>query len=112
MNFVDFYPKKVYRCECLADVVACCLIEKTLSFKDICHKANQIEGEKVYSVKCGQDNCDVVLSCSAHMPMGIFAVRLWANNVVLIDVDNFCLKCIKNYLTNNYYTFNYVTFKE
>ena len=112
MNFVDFYPKKVYRCDCVAEVVTCCLIEKTLSLKHICQKLNENDGQKVYVVKCGPHNDDVVMSCAAHMPMAIFSVQLWANNVVLVDVDKFCLNCIKKYLTNNYHVFDFVTFRQ
>ena len=36
MNFVDFFPEIVYRCDCLADAIASCLSKETYSFKDIC----------------------------------------------------------------------------
>ena len=113
MNFVDFFPEIVYRCDCLADAVASCLSKETYSFKDICKEVNKIDGEKIYSVKCGENDRDVVLSCSNHMPMGIFAVQLSANDVVvLLETNNSCLTCIRKYLRENYYIFKHEIFKE
>ena len=113
MNFVDFSPELVYRCDCLGDAIATCFAKKTLSFKDICNEVNKIDGDKIYSVKCGENDRDVVLSCSNHMPMGIFAVQLSANDaVVLLETKNSCLTCIRKYLRDNYYIFKHVIFKE
>ena len=113
MDSINFFPEIVYRCDCLVDPIASCLAKKTYSFKDICNEINEINGEKIYSVKCGEDDKDVVLSCSAHMPMGIFAVQLTANDaVVLLETKNSCLTCIRKYLRENYYLFKHVIFKE
>lgn len=113
MNFVDFFPELVYRCDCLADPLASCLKKQTLSFKDICHEINKIEGAKIYSVKCGENNKDVVLTCSGHMPMEVFAVQVNQNDaVVLLETKNSCLTCIRKYLRDNYYIFKHEIFKE
>ena len=113
MNFVDFFPELVYRCDCLADAMASCLHKGTYSFKDICKEVNKLDGDKIYSVKCGENDRDVVLSCSAHMPMGIFAVKLSENdNVVVLETNNSCLTCIRKYLRDNYYIFKHVIFKQ
>ena len=113
MDSINFFPELVYRCDCLADPIASCLSNKKYSFKDICNTINEINGEKIYSVKCGEDDKDIVLSCSGHMPMGIFAVQLSANDaVVLLETKNSCLTCIRKYLRENYFLFKHVIFKE
>lgn len=113
MNFVDFFPKRVYSCDCLTEAVASCLSKKTYSFKNICEEVNKIDGEKIYSAKCGENNEDVVLSCNSHMPMGIFAVQVNANDaVILLETKNSCLTCIRKYLLENYYIFKHLVFKE
>ena len=115
---VDFFPKKVYRCDCLADAIASCLTKKTYSYKNICEEVNNIDAEKIddakiYCIKCGENNEDIVLSCIDHMPMGIFSVQLNTNvPVFLIQTKNSCLTCIRKYLLENYFIFNHVTFKE
>ena len=113
MNFVDFFPKKVYRCDCSGDAIASCFTKKTYLFKNICEEVNKIDGVKIYSAKCGENDEDIVLSCIDHMPMGIFAVQLNRNDaVILLETKNSCLTCIRKYLLENYYIFKHVTFKE
>ena len=115
---VDFSPKKVYRCDCLGDAIASCLTKKTYSYKDICEEVNKkkrekIDGGKVYCVKCGENNEDIVISCIDHLSMGIFSVQLNTNvPVILLQTKNSCLTCIRKYLLENYYIFKHVTFKE
>ena len=48
-KFKKFFPQKVYRCSCLKNVIASCLLDKIYSFNDICVKVNQTVREK-YSV--------------------------------------------------------------
>ena len=109
---LQFFPKLVYRCECLAEVVASCLHNQTLSFKDICDEANTIDGVKIYSTKCGENDSDVVLSCINHMPMNIFVVQLSENNIQLLETNNACLMCIRKYLREMYSIFQYEVFSD
>ena len=109
---MDFCPEKVYRCDCLDETIASCLAKKTYSFKDICDAINEIKLEKIYSVKCGDDNKDIVLSCFDHMPMGIFAVQNENDSVVLLQNKKPCIICIRKYLRDNYYVFKHVIFKQ
>ena len=115
---VDFSPKKVYRCDCLGDAIASCVTKKTYSYKDICEEVNKIDCAKidegkVYCVKCGENNEDIVISCIDHLSMGIFCVQLNTNvPVILLQTKNSCLTCIRKYLLENYYIFKHVTFKE
>ena len=111
LSFAEFFPEIVYRCDCLAEAIASCLTKETYSLKDICEEVNKIDGEKIYTVKCGENERDVVLTCRYHMPMSIFAVESSANGVVSLD-KNYCLQCIRKYLQQNYYIFEHEIFKK
>ena len=112
-TFANFFPEKVYRCDCLAEAIASCLANETYSLKDICQEVNKIDGEKVYCVKCGQNEQHVVLTCGYHMPMAIFAVESFLTGVVLVDkTKNCCLICIRKYLQEYYHIFQYEIFKK
>ena len=113
LSFAEFFPEIVYRCDCLADAITSCLTKETCSLKDICKEVNKIDGEKIYCVRCGENERDVVLSCGYHMPMAIFAVESSSTGVVLIDkTKNCCLTCIRKYLQENYYIFKHEIFKK
>ena len=108
----DFYPQKVYRCDCLDDVITC--DDQTLSdirkkVKQRTKKVYQTDEDKVYCVKCGENDRDLVISCVSHLPNDIFVVEeLCTNNAILVDIDKCFLKCIENYLRDNYYQFDFV----
>lgn len=112
-SFAKFFPEKVYRCDCLSEAIASCLANEVCSLMGIFEKVNQIDGEKIYCVKCGENEQYAVLSCSYHMPMAIFAVQSNANGVILLDkTKNCCLTCIRKYLQQNYYIFKHDIFKK
>ena len=109
----EFFPEKVYRCDCLTEVIASCLVNKVCSLKDICQEVNKLDGEKIYCVKCSENEQDVVLSCGYHMPMAIFAVESFSTGTVLLDkTKNCCLTCIRKYLQENYHIFKHEIFKK
>ena len=112
LSLAEFFPEIVYRCDCLAEAIAFCLTKETCSLKDICEEVNKIDGEKIFTVKCGENERDVVLSCRYHMPLVIFAVKSIANDVVLLDTKDYCLPCIKKYLQQHYYIFQHEIFKK
>ena len=111
--FKKFFPEKVYRCDCLAQIIASCLANKIHSLMDVCEKVNETDGEKIYCVKCGQNDQHVVLSCSYHMPMVIFDVKSSSSSSISLSdkTRNCCLICIKNFLQQMYYIFGYENFK-
>ena len=49
-----------------------CLANEIYSLLDICFKVNQTIREKIYCVKCGENQQDAIFSCGDHMPMVIF----------------------------------------
>ena len=103
-----FFPKKVYRCDCLADVIAFCLTKQVYSLTGIFEQINKIKGRKIYCARCGENNEDIVLSCKEHMPMVIFGY-----SPTVIDVwcvKTCCLMCTKRYLQQNYHIFRHDNF--
>ena len=112
--FKKFFPEKVYRCDCLAEVIASCLANKIYSLMDICQKVNETDGEKIYCVKCGENDQHVVLSCSYHMPMVIFAIESSSPITISLsdETRNCCLICIRKYLQEMYHLFGHENFKK
>ena len=111
-KYKKFYPEKVYRCTCLARVIAFCLVNEIYSLVDICVKVNQTIREKIYCVKCGKNQQNVIFSCTDHMPMVIFAVETSQSTVSLRDeTKNYCQICVKKYLQEMYYLFEHLNFK-
>ena len=72
-----FFPQKVYWCACLGRVIASCLIDEIYSLADICKKVNETSYEKIYCVKCGENQQNAIFSCGDHMAMIIFAVETY-----------------------------------
>ena len=111
--FAKFFPEKVYRCDCLTEVIAFCLANQACSLMDICRKVNAIDGEKIYCVKCGENEQDLVLSCSYHMPIAIFAVESSSTGTILLDkTKNCCLTCIRKYLQVMYHIYGHEILKK
>ena len=108
----DFFPGKVYFCDCLQETINNC--SKSSSLQDICNEINDTDGKMIYCVKCGDGKQDVVFSCGNHLIMGTFAVELHGNNVTLIENStvHYCFSCIKKYLQEKYYKFNCLIFNE
>ena len=111
-KLIDFFPEKVYFCDCLQKNIDNC--SKPCSLRDICIEINDNDGSKIFCVKCGDEKQDVVFSCGKHLTMGTFAVELHGNNVTLIEnsTGHYCLSCIKKYLQEKYYKFNCIIFNE
>ena len=113
-KYKKFFPQKVYRCDCLARVIASCLANGIYSLVDICIKINQTIGEKIFCVKCGENRQNAIFTCADHMPMVIFAVEM-SQSTGTISLHNetktYCPICVKKYLQENYYFFGHVNFK-
>ena len=112
-SMATFFPEKVYRCDCLAEAIASCLANQACSLKDICQKVNEIDGEKIYCVKCGENEQHLVLSCGYHMPMAIFAIESFSTGTILLDkTKNCCLTRIRKYLQEMYHIFGHEILKK
>ena len=110
-KFIAFFPEVVYYCDCLQEIIneKC---EKPSSLQDICNKIDNVDGETIYCVKCGDDKKDVVFSCVKHLTVETFAVEIHQNNLVKIEMKtrHYCLACVKKYLEEKYQLFNYKIF--
>ena len=93
-----FFPKKVYRCDCLTEVITSCLTNQVYSLTGICEKVNKIDGGKIFCARCGENNQYIVLSCREHS--------------ILDETEKCCLICIKNYLEKNYHIFGHENLKK
>ena len=108
----DFFPRTVYFCDCLQEIIDNC--SKSCSLQDICNEINMTDGKMIYCVRCGDEKQDVVFSCGNHLIMGTFAVELNGNNVTIIEslTGHYCLSCVKKYLIEKYYKFNCQIFNQ
>ena len=66
-KYKKFFPQKVYRCACLACVIASCLVNEIYSLVDICIKVNQTIREKYIVLNVAKINkmlfLAVVITC-------------------------------------------------
>ena len=106
-----FIPKKVYRCACLKQAIASCLLSQTYDFDSICMKIiDNVNIAKIYCAACGKDKEDVVFSCGDHTAMIMLAMNNKKNETVgSIYFKNY-LKYIKKYLKKTYCHFPFVDF--
>ena len=106
------FPKKVYHCPCVSLQIKLCLVNGDYSLKDICKKLNQVEGEKIYCAKCGDNMEDVIFSCTNHMSLVIFRVNNNHNYIELNEeIKSSCKRCIKKYLQIAYHCcYDYTSF--
>ena len=65
-----FFAKKVYRCACLGEVITSCFQHGIYALSDIIDEIKESEctqTKKIFCVKCGQHNENVVFTCADHM---------------------------------------------
>ena len=111
MKLSEIFPEKVYRCNCLIEVIQSCLAKETCSLKDICLEIEKNVTEKIYCVFCGENKKNVALSCRQHMAMTVLVVEIRDNTVITL-ADEHCLSCLKKYLEEKYYVYAYEIFKK
>ena len=113
-----FFPRKVYRCACLGQVITSCLHNGIYALSDIIDEIKQVEcdeSKRTFCVKCGQNNADVVFSCANHMSILIIVAMRYncteppnETNVTIDIFDgskNYCCGCIRKYLREMYHIF-------
>ena len=120
-KYKNFFPQKVYRCACLGRVIASCLVDEIYSLADICKKVNETNNrEKIYCVKCGENQQNAIFSCGDHMAMIIFAVKTYntqssdqtTGTISFCDeTKTYCRICVRKYLQEMYYRFEHVYFE-
>ena len=121
-----FFPSKVYQRVCVADVVQKCLEEEKFSLVDIVEEINEhsffrTDKNKVFSIKCEEENKDALFICENHLVVVLFAKKkFWCSekpsltNTTLTCSDGktetFCTGCIKHYLKIMYVYFYFHDF--
>ena len=121
-----FFPSNVYRCSCVGDVIQKCLEEDKFTFVDIVDEFNEhsffnTDSNKVFSIKCGEENKDVLFICENHLAIALFAKKkFWCTekpsltNTTLIcsggKTEIFCKGCIKHYSKSMYVYFYFHDF--
>ena len=118
-----FFPKKVYRCACLGQVITSCFHNGIYALSDIIDEIKEAECEetkKIFCVKYGQRNENVVFSCAHHMGILIIVARRFdctespndANVTISIcgSIKTFCCGCIKKYLREMYNYYHFLNF--
>ena len=110
-NLIDFFPKTVYYCDCLKNIIKKCL--KPCSLQHICDEINDCNGIIVYCARCGDNKEDVVFSCADHLLMGTFTAQFLNGKVTVIETNRkYCFCCIKKNLQEKYYNYNSEIFKK
>ena len=75
-----FFPSKVYQCVCVAAIIQKCFDEGSYSMTEIVDEINNYSffeknKNKVFSIKCGQENKDCIFICENHLAIVLFSKK-------------------------------------
>ena len=115
MNFKKykcFFPRKVYYCSCVKSIIISCLLDGMYSLENICNEICEVNDpvKKIYCTKCGNNNQNVIFSCTAHMPMVIIEQTTIGDIYCSKKKKINCRICIKKYLQKMYYCYQHTHF--
>ena len=97
------FPNKVYHCSCVSFTVKLCLVDGNYSFESIIKRLLKEKlKEKIFTVKCGYANEDVVFSCRRHMNFKTVCEDYHGSNS--------CKKCLRSFLQTMYVRYDYTNF--
>ena len=113
-----FFPKKVYRCACLGKVISSCFQHGIYALSDIIDEIKETEctETKIFCVKCGQHDENVVFSCADHMSvLVIVAMRYKCTELpnetnITVSGQTYCRGCIRKCLREMYYYYHFLNF--
>ena len=119
-----FFPKKVYRCACLGKVISSCFQHGIYALSDIIDKIKETEcteTRKIFCVKCGQHDENVVFSCADHMSVLVIVAMRYKctelpneTNITVSIFDSghqtYCRGCIRKCLREMYYYYHFLNF--
>ena len=121
-----FFPSKVFRCACLGTIIQKCFNEGIYAMVDIVdeisrHSLDDVDQNKVFVVKCGDQSKDCIFTCDKHLSIIIFAKKDFSctetpceTNVTVTyscgKQETYCTGCIRHYLKLMYNYFYYVNF--
>ena len=112
-----FFPKTVYRCACLRVVITSCFQRGIYAFKDIhdeITKSRCCETTRMFCVKCGRDDENVVFTYADHVSVLVVAMAYKCTelpneaNITVFNGQTYCCGCIRKCLREmyHYYHFN------
>ena len=113
-----FFPKKVYRCACLGKVISSCFQHGIYALSDIIDEIKETEytETKIFCVKCGQHDENVVFSCADHMSvLVIVAMRYKCTELpnetnITVSGQTYSRGCIRKCLREMYYYYHFLNF--
>ena len=124
-----FFPRKVYRCAFLSEVIQKSLDNGDHSLVDILDNIKSFNfyddsllAEKVFSIKCGDNNKDCIFVCEKHLTIVLIAKRQFVCTqteksetatvkYVVGKKETYCKGCIKHYLKLMFHYFYFVDFE-
>ena len=122
-----FFPRKVYRCACLGEILEKCFLEEKISFLEIHDEIFTYVLEhglhRVFTAKCGENLKDLIMSCEKCASVMVYAQKKFncttqeTFETLRLQYDPtdpeeiFCKYCVKKYLRKSikyfyYYKFN------
>ena len=123
------FPRKVYQCACLSEVIQKSLDNGNHSLVDILDNIKSFNfyddsllAEKVFSRECGDGNKDYIFVCEKHLAIVLIAKRQFvctqtknSETSTLKYVggkkETYCKGCIKHYLKLMFHYFYFVDFE-
>ena len=121
-----FFPRKVYRCACLSHVIQESFDDGNHSLVDILDNIKKFdfldvaELDKVFCVKCGNDNKDCIFVCERHLAIVLLVKRKFVctqtenaeTGTVVFDgkKEIYCKGSIKHYLKLMFHYFYFIDF--
>ena len=121
-----FYPKFVYRCPCLGEIIQSCYEKDFKSFlqihDEIFHFVLEKELRPVFTAKCGENLKDVIFCCENCAGIMVFAKKKFdctaqpsfeTLSLQLNPEDQektFCKYCVKKYLRETFFYFKSLEF--
>ena len=118
-----FFPRKVYRCACLGQIITSCLHDGVYALADIIDEIRCVqpsETKKIFCVKCGLNDQHVVFTCSDHMAILIIVAKRYdctelpnlknATVNILNEEKTFCCGCVRRYLREMYHYYHFINF--
>ena len=120
-----FYPKFVYRCPCLGEIIQSCYEKDFKSFLQIHDEMliNVLEnGLMVFTAKCGENLKDVIFCCEQCSGIMVFGKKKFDCTVqpgfetLRLQLNpedpekNFCKYCVEKYLRETFFYFKSLEF--
>ena len=125
-NWSSFYPRFVFRCPCLQEIVEKCFLKDLKSFLQIHDEVLTFVLEhgihRVFTAKCGENLKDCILCCEEHAAIMVFGKKKIdctaepSFETLRLQMDpcdpekTFCKYCVKKYLRESICYFYYLQF--